>query len=192
MLKEITDKPTIFTLRSPKEGGNMNIDDTERLKYIRYAIQLNFRYVDIELYMMHNHLVHYHLRGDHTVCGLLGGVKNTDSSSQIIISYHNSSSSENLRSLRAIRDAMIASKADICKIAVASDGKVMNNTILKLIEETKRMNIPIIAIAMGEKGKAVRIEGMREGNYMTYASLNNQKKTAIGQFTIKKINELTD
>lgn len=175
-IKSYTDKPAIFTFRSPKEGGHMNIDDKTRLRYIYHAIQLHFRYVDIELETIRTNNIQIQTL-KHNL------------SSKIIISYHHFSAIKDFESLYTIRDEMIASNADICKIAIASDGETTNKAILRLIEETKRRNTPIIAIAMGEKGKTVRIEGMKSGNYMTYAALDEDSKTTEGQLTIHELTE---
>ncbi|MBU4299224.1 type I 3-dehydroquinate dehydratase [Patescibacteria group bacterium] len=170
--------PVIFTLRSKEEGGKYNFSFEKKLKLIEKAIELNFEYVDIELKFLE--------KLGKNVLKLKGNSK-----IKIILSFHNLKGTETLEGLRGIKKRIASLKPDIIKLAVFSRSEKTNQDILKIIKETKREGKDIVGIALGERGKKIRLKSAFEGNYLTYCCLNKKEKTAPGQLTLNDFKKLT-
>ncbi len=81
--------------------------------------------------------------------------------------------------------------SDIVKIAaMAKKSKEMDN-IFHIIKHARKEGKNIIGIAMGEKGKLSRIVGPSVyDSFMTFAVIDEDKKTAPGQYTIEEMKEI--
>nr|MBP9759573.1 type I 3-dehydroquinate dehydratase [Candidatus Dojkabacteria bacterium] len=77
---------------------------------------------------------------------------------------------------------------DISKLVVMYENERTNQDILKLINETRKENKEIITIVMGEEGKVTRLEGLKVGSYLTYATIDNVQ-TAPGQVGVEEVKE---
>jgi len=171
LLRNITPIPVILTVRSAQEGGKSILTDVERISLLRRAVEHNFDFVDIELSTLVKHNI---------------DVKDfkKDSSTKIIVSYHNFSTGDDLSTLQNIKDQMIKKGADICKIVVTSQGEETNNVIFNLIKSNKQVGHVIVGIAMGETGVSTRIKGPSLGSHFTFVTVDKQGNTAPGQLYI--------
>jgi 3-dehydroquinate dehydratase type I len=169
--------PGIFTLRSKEEGGKFNFEKEKKLELIKEAINLGFEFVDVEMSFLE--------KIGKDVLSL-----KKKSKVKIILSYHNFKKPLTFREIEKIKRKMEKLKPDIYKIAVISKGKFKKEPILKLIEKAKKEKKKIIAIAMGEKAKFLRIKAMKMGNYLNYFSLDPKEKTAPGQVWIGDLDKV--
>lgn len=174
-LKKLVSFPVILTLRSQKEGGE-NYYDLEIKKMIwKVIFELEFEFIDIELSTIIENKIDI-------------DVLRQNSSTKVIMSYHNFRGSEKFDKLLNLRNKMYEKGADIAKLVVMYEDEETNQNILKLICETRKENKDIIAIAMGERGRVTRLEGLKVGSYLTYATIDDVK-TAPGQVGVEEVKE---
>lgn len=98
---------------------------------------------------------------------------------KVIVSYHNYSSTPNLQSLQEIMELMVSDGADILKVATMATSIADSARILSLYEKTPK---PLVAIAMGEKGRITRVANLFLGAPFSLASQSNAP-TAAGQLS---------
>lgn len=89
--------------------------------------------------------------------------------------------------LDEIYERLVATGADVVKIAVSASDMTDVIPVFKLLKKARRENIEIIPIAMGESGKITRVLGLAHGAFMTYASLDAASATAPGQVTAEDL-----
>jgi 3-dehydroquinate dehydratase type I len=152
--------PAIVTNRVKEEGGHFEGSETERIKYLKTAIDLGAAYVDIEL----RHYVEL-------------DKKNT----KLIVSYHDFEKTPH--DLERIYEEILATNADIVKIATRENSEEDVSRMLRLLSNSK---IDMIGICMGELGKRTRLH---TGNYLTFAALSKQKGSSPSQFTVYEIRD---
>lgn len=152
--------PAIVTNRVKEEGGHFQGSETERIGYLETAIDLGAAYVDIELR-------HY----------VALDKKNT----KLIVSYHDFEKTP--PDLQEIYDEILATNADIVKIATKENSEDDVSRMLRLLSNSK---IDTIGICMGELGKKTRLHA---GNYLTFASLSKEKGSSPSQFTVYEIKD---
>jgi 3-dehydroquinate dehydratase/shikimate dehydrogenase len=107
---------------------------------------------------------------------------------KIVNSYHDFSETPN--TLEKKYEMMVQSRAFVIKFATQADDLTDSIPIWQLLKRAKSENKEIIPIAMGESGKWTRILGLGHGAFMTYASLDSDKKTAPGQVTAQDLIEV--
>jgi len=105
-----------------------------------------------------------------------------------IVSYHNYIKTPVIRELEQIMKWCFESRADFAKIACHVDSIEGCSRLLSLYSYGK----PIISIGMGEEGKITRIAATLLGAPFTYASVDEGKKTAPGQFDSGKLKTIID
>jgi 3-dehydroquinate dehydratase type I len=152
--------PALVTNRVKDEGGHFKGNEMQRIGYLQEAINAGADYVDIEL----NH--YQDLVKKHT---------------KLVVSYHNFSETPSLRTLRAIRDRMAETNADISKIVTYPKTQGDVQIINQLIDESHG---DFIFLALGKAGRETRINPK---NYLTYIALDEEKGSAPGQPTIAEI-----
>lgn len=108
---------------------------------------------------------------------------------KLIISFHDYKKTPGQKKLIDIIQHEFKLGADIAKVSTYARKMEDNIKVLSLLVEFKEKHV--IAVCMGEIGKISRIGGIILGNYITYASLNNEKKTADGQMRIDEIKKIT-
>lgn len=150
--------PTIATCRPDKLGKS------EQLKRLSTAIEAGANYVDIEI------------EADEDLRQLLIA-KAKKHSCKVIISYHNFDVTPGLKELFKIVDECFSMGADIAKLATFSKSKADNARLLSLYSNER----PVIAIGMGESGKATRIMAPLLGAEFTFAAMDEGQETAPGQ-----------
>ncbi len=174
-LRVIKSMPLILTLRSEKEGGEKHFPLDRKYEIWEAIFKLGFEYIDIELStILENNINIESIR--------------QNSSTKVIFSYHNFQNSEKYEKLLDFRNKMYEKGADISKLVVMYENERTNQDILKLINETRKENKEIIAIVMGEEGKVTRLEGLKVGSYLTYATIDNVQ-TAPGQVGVEEVKE---
>ncbi|MCK4846212.1 MAG: type I 3-dehydroquinate dehydratase [Deltaproteobacteria bacterium] len=165
--------PILLTVRSKKEGGHYTIGDKERLELFTALMPL-VDAIDIEL----------------TSRRILSKVIATAKSrrKKVIVSFHDfKATPTSARIKKIIRDAR-AIGADITKVAFkARSTEDARRLALILLEEGKGS---LIAISMGEKGRASRVTLPFMGSLLTYGTLTTS--TAPGQMKIKELRRLID
>jgi 3-dehydroquinate dehydratase-1 len=105
-----------------------------------------------------------------------------------IISYHNYEKTPVIRELEQIMRWCLESPADIIKIACHVDSVESCSRLLSLYSYGN----PIISIGMGDEGKITRIAATLLGAPFTYASIDESKKTAPGQFDSEKLKTIIE
>lgn len=160
----------IVTCRSIKHGGRFEGGILEQQNILQVANDLGFEYVDIDI-------------------KLINEIEIKNKRCKIICSYHNFEITPNYHKLSYIIDYMREfEEVDICKTATLVTKLEDNKVIYKVIKNKKKLG-NIIILGMGELGKETRINGLIEGNYLTFASCG-EKQTALGQIDIEEMKEL--
>lgn len=165
-----TNNKTIATYR-PVD----TVNDNDRKKTLIDAINAGATYVDIEVENndeFKNEIIE------------AARLKNC----KIIISYHDYSKTPVMRELEQIMKWCYESNGDIVKIACHVDSVEGCSRLLSLYSYGK----PVISIGMGHEGKITRIAATLLGAPFTYASIDESKKTAPGQFDSEKLKTIID
>lgn len=169
-IKEKIYKKAILTCRTKTEGGFFKGKEVDRQKILEKAIKIGFDFVDIELRTINK-------------------IHTTNPKTQIIVSHHNFKETPQVEDLEKIMQKMRKSRADIYKIATMINDKEDNQTLFKLMARKKEKEKTVI-IGMGELGKITRVLGLIYGNFLTFASL--EEETAPGQISYSKMIELLE
>ncbi|MFZ1699681.1 MAG: shikimate dehydrogenase [Pyrinomonadaceae bacterium] len=156
------DVPLLATYRSPDQGGHGNATSDEREDFWRSGSD-GFFAGDFEENIFHSSL----------------GWQNR------IVSLHHFACVPS--DIAGCYDRLMATEAEIIKIAVASEDIVDAIPIWNLLERSREQGRHIIPIAMGEAGKWTRILGLAYGAFLTYASLDEGAQTADGQMTARDL-----
>ncbi|MCG2783405.1 MAG: type I 3-dehydroquinate dehydratase [Candidatus Altiarchaeales archaeon] len=165
-------KPAIATCMPKFEGGNFAGPEEERIDILRKALEFS-SHVTIELKTETN------LR-DPLIREARGkGVK-------VIISHHDFNSTPGKEEILSVLKQEEEAGADIAKVAFMPKNHADVLNILAAVTENPT-KIPVIAIAMGELGKASRILGPALGSYLTYASTGKGRESAPGQLTVEEL-----
>lgn len=160
-------KPLIATCRPDL------VDDYSRAQLLKTAIESGAAYVDIEIESSED------FKQDIITCAKTHNCK-------VIISYHNYENTPFIHELQTIVDSCFSSGADIAKIATTANTTEDSARILGLYSQYSSL----VALAMGELGKITRITNIYLGSPFTFASVNNESKTAPGQFSIEEMQRI--
>jgi len=121
---------------------------------------------------------------------VISEIKKWSPKTKIIISYHNFSTTPEIKELKKIIKKMYALKADIAKIATYAKTQVDSLKVLSILSEVSSSGKKIICLAMGSKGRLTRICGHLFGNYLMYAPLRQTSRTADGQFLASELKKI--
>ncbi|HPS87211.1 MAG TPA: type I 3-dehydroquinate dehydratase [Spirochaetota bacterium] len=166
----LTKNKTIATYR-PVES----VSDSERKKILIEAVNAGASYVDIEVE-----------NDDDFKNEIIEAAKLKNC--KTIVSYHNYTKTPVIRELEQIMRWCFESRCDIAKIACHVDSNEGCSRLLSLYSYGN----PIIAIGMGDDGKITRIAATLLGAPFTYASIDDSKQTAPGQFDSVKLKTIID
>lgn len=157
-IKAASDKPLIFTYR---KGNHSNVERKDI--YIK-AIELSFKYIDLDI------------KDD---AALIPELKEylTNSSTQLVISFHDHLSCPSKEELQHIVTEATSYKADLIKIVCT----LQTNEQLETLKSIQTENLNTICFSMGEFATQSRIQSLRNGGEFTYVSLGSDKHTAKGQ-----------
>ncbi len=164
-------KPIIITNRTKEEGGAFCGSEDERMAILKKAIELGADYIDIEC-----------SADKSSIKNLISSKKNT----KVIVSYHNFNETPN--NLKGVYSDIKKLNPDMIKIATSANSVADNFGVFELIKFANREKRKIIAFCMGSYGQFSRILSIILGSQVTYASIENGKESAAGQFTIGEMN----
>ncbi len=173
-------RPVMVTYRSKKEGGQGRAPYATRLRYLKEAISLGARYVDLEYSMPLEYRAE--VMRDHQ-------------QTQVIVSKHILSGTPSSKALRGWVEKLISTGADIIKLVTRAKAPEDNIRILEVIPMATQVGIPIIAFCMGRDGRMSRVASLLVGGFLTFASLGPEEESAEGQIPVqnmRKILELMD
>ncbi|MDA3839276.1 MAG: type I 3-dehydroquinate dehydratase [Candidatus Delongbacteria bacterium] len=145
----------------------------ERKLLLSKAIKAGANYIDIEL------------TNDYIMIGFIVNTARM-SNCNVIISYHNYEKCPNRENLHDIVNRCFDNNADIAKVVCKISAKQENSDIMSLYNSDKT----IIALGMGNLGKITRIAAPFLGAPFTYAYPTGRKRTAEGQFSIDKLEDI--
>lgn len=171
----LKEKPLIFTIRSKKEGGEININHEDYIKILKNICKYsNVDMIDVELNM-----------GEKNIKDLIKFAH--ENNKKVIISKHDFEKTPPKEEILQMLLNMQNLKADIPKLAVMPNSYL---DVIKLLEVTsimkeKHNNTPIITISMGQKGMISRMSGEVFGSCLTFAS--GIKASAPGQIVNRKV-----
>ncbi len=157
----------VFTCR--KSGLN----DSERIKLYRLAIQQNAAFVDFDMKEDENILKE-----------LMNDVSGSES--KLILSYHNYKVTPGPEELKQVLRSMYSAGADIAKIACLVNKDEDNVNLLSLYRKPGNK----LVLGMGEKGMITRVAAVFMGAEFTFAFPEGGNKTAPGQLTKDELEEI--
>lgn len=157
-----TSLPVILTLRSRTQGGEFKGTEEERLKFFTQLLELKPTYIDFEC----------------TISPLfIDFVRGHYPNQKIISSYHDFKETPlDLTSLLALLKKI---PADIYKLALKAHSSLDAFRLIHFAQEHH-----LLGISMGEYGEISRILPIHEGEYWTYAALDDTQSSAPGQLTL--------
>lgn len=178
--KFLLDLPLIFTFRSKKEGGKVEISEEYYVALNETAIKSgDVDIIDIELFNAEN-----------TIRTLVQAAH--EHSTAVIISNHDFEKTPQKKEIIARLKKAQYFGCDLAKIAV-----MPKNTadVLTLLDATATMNeqyaeCPIITMSMAEKGAISRVIGEVFGSAITFASA--KKASAPGQIAIVELRQMLE
>lgn len=109
-------------------------------------------------------------------------------------SYHDFNGTDSVEALKALTEKCFAIGADIAKIvtmAVPCTGDNQSSDVDRVLSLYDHFDpAKLIAFAMGDAGKTSRIQCLAKGSPFTYASLNEEDTTALGQMTTREMRSI--
>ena len=176
-IKDKTNLPLLFTIRSAKEGGEIiSLNEADVFKLVEeICLKTEIEYIDYE------------------VDGKLEYVEDIvkvakDTNKKIILSYHNFQETPPESDLIDKIKKMKLFDANYAKIAVMpNERRDVFNLLNVTAEATELLEIPLITMSMGELGKLTRVIGWTYGSRVTFAI--GAATSAPGQIEIDHLRE---
>lgn len=164
------DIPMIVTNRPKREGGNFLGKENDRLKLLMDAVERGVACVDVELSTKNQNLKK-----------LIREAKSNDVTT--MLSYHNLKQTPGIDFLIKKAKRAADEGCDIVKIVTFAKKPQDALKVLDfLIRARKKIDVPLIAFAMGSAGRFSRIVSPMLGSPIVYASVD--EATAPGQFSV--------
>lgn len=178
-LRGMIDKPILFTYRSLKEGGEIQLTDDQYIQLIRIVCESQLvDIVDVEL-----------LTGNQIVYQLVEIVH--VHKLKVLISNHNFELTPDNHFIRQTLEHMEIMNADILKVAYMP---IHQKDVLRLMDVTLEMSSkltkPLVTMAMADLGKITRVCGELVGSTMTFACASYA--SAPGQIEVSDVNKLLE
>lgn len=162
----------LFTLRTVREGGNIQVSEKKYLQILQEILTYNPAYIDIEFF---------------THGPSFAALK--DFRDKMVLSYHNFDEVPSDLTNRLIK--MHEEGTAFVKVAVMPEREC---DVLDLLQITRDMTLEygdhFISMAMGDLGRLSRISGYLTGSCWTFASLENS--SAPGQISLKETEYILD
>lgn len=177
-IKEILDKPILFTFRTKKEGGSHEMSEDMYFALNNAVIESKFiDLIDIELFS-HEEKIKDTINLAHK-----NDVK-------VIMSNHDFFKTPSKNEILNRFVKMQSYEADITKIAVMPNCEEDVITLMEATLEMKKRigDRPFITMSMGSLGVITRLTGSLTGSCLTFASLN--KSSAPGQINVRNAREM--
>ena len=179
--------PAIVTFRDYSEGGQIKIDNEERLKILKLLIKSQPEYFDIEMNsskFILEEMIFLAIQNKVNLIFSYHNFKETPAYEEgftIIDSFMNKLIS------KLIIDSKIIRKS-IYKVIFTAQNFEDNLISLDLCKTFSKEGHKIICFCMGEPGIFSRLLCVKVGSFLTYASLED--KTAPGQININKMKKV--
>ena len=173
----LIDLPLLFTNRPTWEGGAFIGNEEERLAPLIAAVHQQAAYVDFEF------RAEISLREQ-----LLAQTR--QSSTRLILSWHNFDRTPSEDELTDILVQMQASGADIGKIITTAHDESDVLRVLSLQEKARALQFPLSGFCMGESGRISRFATLYLGGCMSYVAASEGQATAPGQFSATHFQKL--
>jgi 3-dehydroquinate dehydratase type I len=154
---------SVFTVRSPREGGGFERNETRRLELIRALAELRPAHLDIELHTLESYP------------RLLSKMP----AQNLIVSWHDLVGTPGRERLHTLM-TKAASFGGLTKLITTANEAMDAIVVLSLYG---RPRLPPLAFCMGDHGVFSRVMAMELGSPMAYASLVGDQ-TAQGQLTL--------
>ena len=162
----------LFTLRTVREGGNIQVSEKKYLQILQEILTYNPAYIDVEFF---------------THGPSFAALK--DFRDKMVLSYHNFDEVPTDLTNRLIK--MHEEGTAFVKVAVMPEREC---DVLDLLQITRDMTLEygehFISMAMGDLGRLSRISGYLTGSCWTFASLDNS--SAPGQISLKETEYILD
>lgn len=172
------DVPTIVTNRPEGEGGYFQGNENERIEVLLEAIKIGASFIDVELSTSNKKLDQ-----------VLETAEKGDTS--VMLSFHDFEGVPSTQELLNKADQMVEAGCDLAKIiGFAKKYKDSLKMLDFLIKASEKIEIPVVAFAMGEKGKFTRVTAPLLGSPITYASI--EEKAAPGQLDISTVRSILE
>ncbi|KAK9137018.1 hypothetical protein Sjap_007612 [Stephania japonica] len=156
--------PTVITYRPKWEGGKYEGDDDKRLGALRLAMELGADYVDVE-FKVASELINSISQRKPEKC-------------KVIVSSHNFDNTPSSDDIGNLATRMQAVGADIVKIVTTA---LDITDVLRIFQLTRNSQVPMIGLAMNERGFISRLLCPKFGGYLTYACLEKGQSSALWQ-----------
>ena len=175
-----SERPVIVTLRPAEQGGQREMDNLTRIifwveHFLYGKPHVDFADIELDLALL------FRQRERDEGRELLNW-------NRVICSHHDFKSVP--AELEKIYEQMAATPARILKIAVQANEITDCLPVFHLLDRARREGREMIAVAMGNAGIATRILAPSRGAFLTYGSLNNEQRSAPGQFAAADLREL--
>ncbi len=168
-VRNVIDKPFIFTFRTANEGGERNIRVSAYVNILKAIIKSGeIQMVDVELFS-----------GEQVVREIVSFAR--EHHVHTILSNHDFNGTPDENELVQRLKAMERAGADIAKIAVMPR---KNTDVLRLMMATElaSLEIPVVTMSMGRLGMLSRISGEITGSAITFGAAG--KASAPGQVEV--------
>ncbi|XP_052191934.1 bifunctional 3-dehydroquinate dehydratase/shikimate dehydrogenase, chloroplastic-like [Diospyros lotus] len=165
--------PTVVTCRPIWEGGQYEGDEKSRQDALRLAMELGADYIDVELKVAHEF--------NRSIMG-----KKPDKF-KVIVSSHNFDDTPPTEAIGDLVARIQSTGADVVKIATTA---LDITDVARIFQITVHSQVPVIGIAMGERGLISRLLAPKFNGYLTYGALEPGTITAPGQPTAKDLLDL--
>ncbi|HLF66698.1 MAG TPA: type I 3-dehydroquinate dehydratase [Gammaproteobacteria bacterium] len=171
-LQHLAQKPVMFTLRKPDQGGVYPGSESERFHALLQWMTLKPDYLDLE----------------HDVpIDLCQQIKAISPDTQFVRSFHDfhHTPDDLPKILQAMQDPLFS------YYKIITTAQTINDT-LRVLQFVKdyAAQLPLTAHAMGELGITSRILGRVLGNQFTYASVSNDNNVAPGLLTLDELTQV--
>jgi len=174
--RTITRKPILATVRTAKEGGQVELGDKAYTELVSTIIECGYAdIVDIEARLSGKKM------------DSLVEIANDKDVVTLLSEHHFHHTPEN-KDMRKALEHMEDMGGDLLKLAVMPNDQ---GDVLRLMKCTRRMakklHEPIITMAMGEAGKISRVCGEITGSVMTFATIGEE--SAPGQMPLDTVRD---
>lgn len=166
-----TKTPLIATNKPTKFGGKYSGNEIKRQNILIEAAKNGFEYIDVDLGTPNQTEFIDRLHG-------LGA--------KTVVSFHDVQRTPPISELSRIFELEIAAGADICKIVTTAKHVEDNLTVLKFVAFASK-KADLVCFAMGKLGRPSRLLSPVFGAFFTFASLDEDRKTAKGQLSVKEM-----
>ncbi len=169
-------RPVLVTCRSVSEGGKSPDDWGNISRRQKQAVELGADYVDLQWSMPET------IREE---------ILKNSGKTRVILSRHFQKQTPGKKELIEILNEMAVSGVKIIKIVTWAENIEDNFRILELIPEARKLEVQVIAFAMGPLGHLSRLLCVPMGGFLTFACLDAAGSTAPGQMTVQRMRRLT-